>query len=316
MADYSKEDIRIGTLASANGGKVADYISQIIDNGFESFGLTFWKTTEGIDWQKMADEVKAVIEPKGVVISSLAVFGNPLETEKEDLETLKGWEEAIDNAHLFGTDIVAGFTGRLRGKPIDQSIKRFGEVYGELAKRAKDKGVRIAFENCDMGGTWSTGDWNIAHNPTAWEMMFNEVPEDNMGLEWEPCHQMVSLMDPMPQLRKWVNKIFHVHGKDATIHWDVIKEYGIHTSIHQDVALPGHVNPVPSFSFHRTPGFGDSNWTDIISELRKGGFKGSIDIEGWHDPVYKGDLEMTGQVHALNYLKECRGGSYVDNPTE
>ena len=33
------------------------------------------------------------------------------------------------------------------------------------------------------------------------------------------------------------------------------------------------------------------------------GFHGCIDIEGWHDPVYRDDLEMTGQVHALNYLE-------------
>lgn len=40
---------------------------------------------------------------------------------------------------------------------------------------------------------------------------------------------------------------------------------------------------------------------------------GSIDIEGWHDPVYRGDLEMMGQVPGLNYLKRCRG-TYVANP--
>ena len=62
-------------------------------------------------------------------------------------------------------------------------------------------------------------------------------------------------------------------------------------------------------------GFGDSNWADIVTELRKAGFKGSIDIEGWHDPVYKRELEMTGQVHGLNYLKRCRGGDFVPNPT-
>jgi sugar phosphate isomerase/epimerase len=128
-------------------------------------------------------------------------------------------------------------------------------------------------------------------------MMFNAIPSDNVGLEWEPCHQMVKLIDPMPQLRKWVKKIFHVHGKDATVKWDVIREYGI-------------TGPKP-FAFHRTPGFGDSNWTDIISELREAGFKGSIDIEGWHDPVYRGQLEMMGQVHGLNYLKRCRGGRFV-----
>jgi hypothetical protein len=44
------------------------------------------------------------------------------------------------------------------------------------------------------------------------------------------------------------------------------------------------------------------------------GFTGSIDIEGWHDPVYSNELEMTGQVKSLNYLKECRGGTYIPNP--
>ncbi len=27
-----------------------------------------------------------------------------------------------------------------------------------------------------------------------------------LGLEWEPCHQRVALIDPLPQLRKWVGK--------------------------------------------------------------------------------------------------------------
>ena len=111
---------------------------------------------------------------------------------------------------------------------------------------------------------------------------------------------MVMLIDPMPQLRKYVSKIFHVHGKDATVHWDLVREFGVYGA--------------KQFAFHRSPGFGDSNWTNIISDHRIGGFKGSIDIEGWHDPIYKKDLEMTGQVHALNHLKTCRGGSFVPNP--
>ncbi|WP_205419523.1 sugar phosphate isomerase/epimerase, partial [Klebsiella pneumoniae] len=76
--------------------------------------------------------------------------------------------------------------------------------------------------------------------------MFNALPMENIGLQWEPCHQMVGLIDPIPQLRKWVSKVFNVHGKDATIAWDVIKEHGIH-------------GPEP-YVWHRTPGFGDTNW--------------------------------------------------------
>jgi sugar phosphate isomerase/epimerase len=296
---FTNEGIRIGTLVN-KGAKNPEYIRQIVGYGFESFQIMFWKTLGGVKLPELAEKVNEALAGTGAVISSLGVFGNPLETQADDLETLRGWEEAIDNAHLFGTDLVCGFTGRLRGKSIDESIPRFKEVWGELSKRAADKGVRIAFENCDMGGTWKSGDWNIAHSPDAWKLMFDAVPADNLGLEWEPCHQMVSLIDPLPQLREWVKKVFHVHGKDATVLWDVVRKHGVHGP--------------KQFAFHRTPGFGDTNWTDVITILRQAGYTGTIDIEGWHDPVYKGELEMTGQVRGLNYLKDCRGGSFVANP--
>jgi len=292
--------IRIGTLV--NGGeKTADYIRQILPHGFESFSITFWQTLGKTNLKRLAEEVNEVLAGTDAVISSVAVFGNPLSDRPIDKETRNGWRKLIDAAHLFDCNIVAGFSGRVVDKPIDQGIPQFKKVFTPLAKRAADKGVRLAFENCDMGGSWAAGDWNLAQTPKAWDMMFDAIPLDNIGLEWEPCHQMVKLIDPMPQLRKYVNRIFHVHGKDATVLWDVVREHGVR-------------GPVP-FAFHRTPGFGDSNWTDIISELRRGGFTGSIDIEGWHDPVYRANLEMTGQVRGLNYLKACRGGTYVPNPT-
>jgi sugar phosphate isomerase/epimerase len=111
---------------------------------------------------------------------------------------------------------------------------------------------------------------------------------------------MVSLIDPLPQLKKWVNKIVHIHGKDATIDWDKVKTQGLRCG--------------EFVVYHRTPGFGDTNWADLISILRMNNWQGSIDIEGWHDPVYRDQLEMTGQVHGLNYLKQCRGGTFIQNP--
>lgn len=293
------QDIRIGTLAG-KGKDTAQYIKDILPHGFESFQINFWQTLGGVDLEKLAGEVKVVLEGSGAVISSLGMFGNPLKGDPMAKQVIKAWEQCIDTAHLFGCDVVAGFAGRVVDKPIPDSMPVFKKVFGPLAKRAADKGVRLAFENCEMGGTWERGDYNIAQTPKAWEMMFDAVPLNNLGLCWEPCHQMVKLIDPMPQLRKWVSRIFNVHGKDATILWDVVREHGVR-------------GPVP-FAYHRTPGFGDSNWTNIISTLRMGGFKGSIDIEGWHDPVYRDQLEMTGQVHGLNYLKQCRGGAFIPNP--
>ena len=295
----SNLDIRIGTLVNGNGANPANYIRQIIPYGFESFSITFWQQLGGVDLPRLANEVKEAIGDKNIQISTLGMFGNPLKDAPIDQETRAGWEKVIDNAHLFGAEIISGFTGRLRGQSIEASLPRFREVFSELAKRAADKGVKIAFENCSMGGDWNQGDWNIAHNPDCWNAMFDALPAENIGLEWEPCHQMVALIDPMPQIRDWVSKIFHVHGKDATVHWDIVKKHGA-------------FGKVP-FAFHRTPGFGDSNWTEIISELRRGGYTGAINIEGWHDPVYRDELEMTGQVHGLRYLKQCRA-EFIPNP--
>ena len=298
MAADFKDTIRIGTLVNGGPGTV-EYIRQILPHGFESFSITFWKTCLGTDLKKLAEGVKRVLDGTGVIISSVSVFGNPLMDGQEAKDNRESWKRLIDAAHLFGTNLVAGFAGRVVDKPIPDSMPAYKKVFGPLAKRAADKGVRLAFENCEMGGTWDKGDWNIAQTPLCWEMMHEALPAENIGLQWEPCHQMVKLIDPMAQLRKWVGRIFHVHGKDATIMWDVSRESGIRGP--------------KQWAFHRTPGFGDSNWTDIISELRRGGFKGCIDIEGWHDPVYRGDLEMTGQVAGLNYLKRCRA-AFVPNP--
>jgi sugar phosphate isomerase/epimerase len=290
--------IRIGTMINATSGGTAERIGELRDLGFESFEPFFWQTTGGQDLAEIGRRCVDAIGTRDITISTIGMFGNPLEGGEMDIQTLQGWKDCIDNARHFGATCVAGFTGRLRGKPLTDSLSRYREVWSELARRAADNGVRIAFENCAMNGNWQTGDWNIAHNPDAWELMFNETPQDNLGLEWEPCHQLVYLIDPLPQIRKWASKFFHVHGKDATVRWDVICEHGIFGK--------------EKFVFMRTPGFGDSNWTDIISELRLAGYSGSIDIEGWHDPVYRDALEMTGQVAALEHLKRARGGDFVN----
>lgn len=286
-------DIRIGTLCGASNS--GSYLKQMLAHGFESIQFTFW-TKIDIEWDKFREQARENLADKAVC-SSLCFFGNPLINP----EHIRGLEQCIDQARSFGTDLVCGFTGALDGQPVPDSLPVFRKVWGDLAKRAEDNGVRIAFENCDMGGWHHSAKWNIAHAPSIWEAMFNEVPSPAIGLEWEPCHQMVSLIDPLPQLRKWASKVFHVHGKDATIDWNTLREQGLRGG--------------KPYVYHRTPGFGDTNWTDVISILRMSGYKGSIDIEGWHDPVYRGDLETTGQVFALNYLKQCRGGAFIPNPT-
>jgi sugar phosphate isomerase/epimerase len=287
------QDIRIGTLAPMK--RAPEYVAQILHHGFESFELTTGADFAEIDLEDVAKRTLDVLGDEAT-ISCVGLYGNPL----QDVQTAQNIEALIKKARLFGAEVFCGFAGALEDRPVDESMPKFKEVWGHLARVAEGEGVKIGFENCDMGGTWERPRYNIAHSPRAWEMMFHEAPSDALGLEWEPCHQMVSLVDPIAQLRKWARKVHHLHGKDATVEWDTLREHGLRGG--------------RCFVWHRTPGFGDSNWTDIITILRQARFRGAIDIEGWHDPVYRDELEMTGQVRGLNYLKECRGGAYVPNP--
>ncbi len=293
------KEIRIGTMVRANA-ESGHYIEQIIPHGFECFALTYPDGNfKGVPPEEIAGPVMRALAGHNIEISSISVFGNPMEHTPEAEETRKCIRHAIDTAYLFGTKLVTGFTGREIGKSIPDNIARFKEIWAPIADYAAEKDVRFAFENCSMGGNWNTGSYNIAHNPDAWNLMFEAVPASNIGLEWEPCHQMCQLIDPLPQIREWKERIFHIHGKDLTIRRDIIAKYGIRGN-----------HP---WCRDRTPGFGDSNWTDIISELRAVGYQGNIDIEGWHDPVYRDELEMTGQVAGLNYLKRCRT-TFISNP--
>lgn len=294
MSREHHQDIRIGTLAGIDKG--VEYLRAFLPHGFESFQLTCWAELPDLDYDAFAKEVLETLD-EDAVISSLGVYGNPLTND----DTAANFGRAIKLARSFGATCVCGFAGAQEDRPVDENMPRFKEVWGPLVKLAEDEGIKIGFENCDMGGSWQRPAWNIAHSPRAWEMMFNEIDSPALGLEWEPCHQMVSFVDPIRNLRKFAHKVVHIHGKDATVHQDLMDDIGIRSGqyvIH-----------------HRTPGFGDCNWADIITILRLSGFRGSIDIEGWHDPVYRDELEMTGQVYALDYLRACRGGEFIPNPS-
>ena len=288
--------IKIGTCIP--GTMVEAMLPHIIKAGFETISINFHMSLEGVDLAELAKKTKEIIGDSGVEVTTLGFYCNPLQYEdhKKDLEY------CIATAPQFGASIVSTFAGALEGKKVEESIPVFGRVFGDLAKKAEANHIKIGIENCPMGGTWNHATCNIGFNPRAWEMMFNEVPAENLGLEWEPTHQMVQLIDPLPQLKQWMKKIVHIHGKDATIDWDAIRRYGIYEAA--------------DFVYHRTPGFGDNNWRDIISILHMGGYEGDICIEGYHDPIYHDDWEMTAQLHALNYLKWCRGGEFVQNPWE
>lgn len=294
-------DIRLGTLLQLGRGiDPVAAIHALAPYGFESFQLAFPPGLHVDGLAELTRTVGAATAATDTVISALGLYGNALGERPDDEATRAGWAALVDAAPDVGCDVVSGFTGRVRDRPLTQSLEPLRRVFAPLAERAAGRGVRLAFENCAMGGDWRTGDWNIALDPAAWALIFEALDAPHVGLEWEPCHQLLALADPLPQIAVWAPRIFHVHGKDAVVRHDAIRRHGV-------------LGAAP-LGEHRLPGFGDSDWRAVLGELRRAGFRGAIDVEGWHDPVFRGELETTGQVAALRHLQRCRGEAFVPNP--
>lgn len=286
-------DILIGTIIPA--GKSVKLIEQLNPKGFECYEIDFTNIDDFGNLKERAKEISDALD--GRKVSALGLYGNTIydEAVRKKLELL------IKNAEFFNCNTIGIFAGADPGKSVPDNIPIFKEVFTPLAKLAEVHGVKLGFENC--GGGWRGGSYNIAFCPDSWELMFNAVESDALGLEWEPAHQLMALADPIPQLRKWAEKVVHIHGKDATVAWDILREYG--------------VNSNKKYVWNRTPGFGDSNWADIFTILLQSGFKGAADIEGYHDAVHYDDMEWTSQLTALEYLKKCRGGiEFFEGPKE
>ena len=171
------KQIRIGTMV--NGGpNAANYIRQILPHGFESFSISFWQTLGDTDLMRMADEVKAELEGSDAIISSLSVFGNPLMDDEigchhprrlgQTHRRRRGSSAAIWSPVSPDASSTSPSTPACRATKKSSSRSR---------NEPPKKGVRLAFENCDMGGTWQQGDWNIAQTPIAWDMMFETLPD-------------------------------------------------------------------------------------------------------------------------------------------
>lgn len=286
--------IPIGTLVKG-AEDPARAILDLAPLGFEAFSVMFWETTGDLDLLGLAAAVREAAEETGTVVSSVAVYGNVLRDDETGRRTLRDLESLIRAAGEFGCPIVSCFAGRVIGASVPASIEPWKAAFGPIVELAESRGVRIAFENCRLGDTWKTGKWNIAINGDAWELMFDSIPSSSIGLEWEPCHQVESLIDPLAQAETWMSRIIHVHGKDARIDRALLAERGLYGEA----------------KWHAScfPGNGDTDWARLFSILDAGGYTGTVDVEGWNDANWSGKKEIEGQRRALDYLLGCRAAS-------
>lgn len=293
MNQQKKQAIPIGTLIKGTEDP-AQRIRTLAPMGFSCFSIIFWENLGPVDMGLLRDTVLEALEETGTFISSLSVYGNPLAPGERGIKTREAMKQLLEIAPSLHCPIVSGFAGRIPGTSVIESIEPWKQIFAPLAELAEHNHTEIAFENCRLGDTWKTGKWNIAINPDAWDLMFSALPTPNIGLEWEPCHQVEALADPLSQAEEWAGKIIHIHGKDARINRMWLARKGI---------FGAQKYYAPCF-----PGNGDTDWGKLITTLHQRGYKGTIDIEGWNDAEWSGDREIEGQKRALEYLISCSQG--------
>ena len=187
-------DITIGTLIPALSA--ATMIPQLNEKGFECYALDFNGTNPAaMDFDALAEQILPVLD--GRRITAMGYYNNPIlkQDARDNLTAM------VKNAHKLGCSVIGAFAGGNPEKSVPETIPQFKETWEPLAALAEENGVKIGFEGC--GGGWHRGSTNIAFCSDAWELMFDAVPSKALGLEWEPCHIMEGLGDPIMQLRHW-----------------------------------------------------------------------------------------------------------------
>lgn len=227
-----------------------------------------------------AERVRETMATAGVEISGLGYYPNPLAADREEAQVyIDHLHQVILAANLLGIERVNTFVGRNPAKSVDDNWPRFREVWPSLVRFAEDHGVRIGIENCPMLFTrdeWPGGK-NLAVSPAIWRRMFEEIPSENFGLNYDPSHLVWQQMDEVAPIREFASRLVHVHAKDVRVHRDRLNQVGI-------LAHP--------LEYHtpKLPGLGDVDWSGFFAALTDVGYTGPVCIEV-EDRAYEGSLE-------------------------
>jgi sugar phosphate isomerase/epimerase len=254
------------------------------------------------DWEGFADDLAAEARSRGLRVSAIgAWYRNPFAPGQEEAAR-SGWRRAIEVAERMGIRTVSGFAGGIietwtneRGgnpvyEPLEKFIPRMVPFWREVAEVAAGHGVRVAFENCPQGVMrLPLMHYNLMSQPANWERFFDALGRDNAGLEWDPSHLICQFIDPVETIRKFGGRIFHVHAKDAAVDRAQLATHGI--------CHPGVLE-------HRWPGLGEADWRGIVRALLRVGYDSDLNVEGFHDPVYRDHGAEVGGVLAGRRLEE------------
>ncbi len=251
--------------------------------GFDALEVHAGPGSPHIDPSKLtaaeARKAAKAVEAAGLRISSLAFYGNITAADpKEAQANVEHLKKVIDAAAKLGVDIVCANAGQPQpGLSREETIKQHtAKVYRKLAPYAAKKGIKIALEN------WFAT--NMQNMP-QWELLFDLVPEENFGLNFDPSHLAKLFIDWLAAVDQWGPRIFHTHAKDTEI-----REH--------DLRRIGHIeNGWWRFTI---PGYGLIDWGVYIARLRRIGYNNVLSIE--HEDSALGREE--GFLKGLQHLRQ------------
>jgi sugar phosphate isomerase/epimerase len=237
-----------------------------------------------------ADDLNALCQRHDVSISALGYYPNPLDPDPTvSKRAVEHFKKVILAAEKLGLHNANTFVGRDSTRTIDENWPRFLKIWKPIILFAEDHGIKVGIENCPMSFTrdeWPGGK-NLATTPVIWRRMFNDIPSDHFGLNYDPSHFVLQRMDPLSPLREFNRKLFHLHAKDMTVHAEKLNEVGI-------FAFP------KEWHTPRIPGFGDIDWAKFMGVLCEIGYSGPLCIEVEDDTFGK---SLEGRQTALKVAR-------------
>jgi sugar phosphate isomerase/epimerase len=269
---------------------VADWAASV---DFEVLEIACWPRTTGstrkyagtshIDVANLSDaqasEIKAQISSKGLDISGLGFYPNPLHPDPAKRQAaIDHLKDVIVATGKMGLPLTNTFCGGDAAKTVDANWEEALKVWPDLVSFAKDHGVKITFENCPMifGDDEWPGGHNIAYSPYVWRRILSEWG-DTIGLNYDPSHLVWLMIDQGRFIREFSDNILHMQAKDVQIDQDGLYERG---------TLSAGIG----WEIPRIPGLGDAPWREIFSELYRTGYDGPIIIEH-EDRTFEGSDE-------------------------
>lgn len=275
--------MKLGIFSAAFPGKPLEEVAQwAANNGFESLEIACWPVgaatrryagvttidVDGFDAVK-AREVHAVLNNYGLMISALGYYPNPLHPDPDHRKVvIDHLKKVILAAELLEVPIVGTFIGKDKDKTVPANLDDYAKSWPPIVKFAAEHQVKIAIENCPM--IFSYDEWpggnNLASTPAIWKKMWEIIPDENFGLNLDPSHLILQMIDYERVVSEFKDKIFHVHAKDLQIDHEGLYENGV-------------LSQGMGWQIPRLPGLGDMNWGRFISSLYRAGYDYVISIE-------------------------------------